>query len=128
MATPPKAEADATLRRMEERATVLYPGDDWTVCPYPQDTRDGKPMRWKLSPTYIEFECGCAATRCQKFYAEPKRWDPVIFRGLPECALYCKVCDYHAGPIYRTRLAYGPFKTFDQWYRARYRRLIGMAG
>jgi hypothetical protein len=128
MPTPRKAEADALLRRMEQRATLLHPGDDWTICPYDQTTRDGKPMRWKLSSRYIEFECGCAATRVRKLMASPQRWDLVIFQGLPEQAIYTKVCEYHQAGVYRTRLAYGPFKTFDQWYRRRYRRLMGLAG
>jgi hypothetical protein len=127
VATPQQAQADALLRRMERRATLLSPGEDWTVCPYDQTTRDGKPMRWKLSSRWIEFECGCAAERFREL-VDVQRYDPVIFMGLPEQALYTKVCEFHQPGVYRARLSYGGFKDFDQWYRARYRRLTMKAG
>ncbi len=122
-----KGEADGVLRRMETLATKLGPDEDWTECPYPQATRDGKTMRWKLSPRWIEFECGCTAERIRELVGV-QRWDPIIFVGLPEQAIYEQVCPFHEEGVYRTRLAYGPYKTFDQWKTRRRRRLMQKAG
>ena len=114
---------------MEGMATLLGADEDWTVAPpeYQQRTRDGSPMRWKLSERWIEFECGCSAERFREL-KDVRRYDPIIFQGLPEQAVYVKVCDFHQFGVWHARLRYGRFATFDQWYRARYRRLTGKAG
>ena len=120
---------------MERRATLLGATDEFAECVYAErvgTAPNGKPImrrlpRWKISERWIEFECGCTAERFREL-TDVRGSDPVIFEGLPEQALYVKVCDLHEASMYANRLSYGGFKTFDQWYRARYRRLTGKAG
>ena|SRR5271167_1288450 len=51
-------------------------------------------QRWTLDARWVTFECGCVAERCLfLFGARPS--DPVIFRNLPQQAVYAEVCDFH---------------------------------
>lgn len=81
-------------------------------------------QRWRIDQRWIEFDCGCRAERCQQLREYPMDWDPVIFRNLPEQAVYDDVCDLH-GPSMNKYVGFGGFVTFDQWKRERRDALMG---
>jgi hypothetical protein len=109
------AERGAIKDRMAARAESMGESADWVDCPMPGDR--GFP-RWRLSARWVEFECGCVAERCIPTYGA-ETFDPVIFRELPEQAVYLSVCHAHA-PGMNVYVHFGGFADFDQW--ARYRR------
>ena len=130
MATPPKAQADAIKQRLSERAAAFK------ECEYESELAghapDGKPIlrrfpRWRLSERWIEFECGCTAERHRELL-DVRSFDPVIFQGLPEQAVYVLCCHLHEPKMNERLGTRSPYVDFDQWYRHRYRRLTGKAG
>jgi hypothetical protein len=80
-------------------------------------------QRWTLDSKWVTFECGCVAERCL-FVFGARRFDPIIFRGLPQQAVYEKVCDFHA-PSMNVYVSFGRFKDFGQWKRHRRSILMG---
>ena len=96
-------------RSMGEEPNLDLPRDPWQP-------------RWRMDAAWIEFECGCRAERCRDL-AGALNFDPVIFRGEPEQAVYDFVCDRHL-PGMNKYLGYGGFIDFDQWHRARRDRLM----
>ena len=79
--------------------------------------------RWRIDSRWVEFECGCRAERCLKLYGA-KNYDPVIFRGEPQQAVYDSVCQRHnAGMNVITR--FGGYVDFNQWKIHRRARLMG---
>jgi len=82
-------------------------------------------QRWTIDERWVTFECGCVAERCMFLFGE-RPFDPVIFRKLPQQAVYEKVCQFH-GPSMNFRLGMGGFKTFDQWKKWRRALLMGRA-
>lgn len=80
--------------------------------------------RYSIDARWIAFECGCAAERVASFAFRPERWDPVIFEGLPEQALYETVCSRHLEGM-NDRLRFGGIVDFDQWRRHRRDALLG---
>lgn len=111
--------ADLLLRRMEQRATILGQGDPdgFMDCPYPNEPR------WRIDSRWIEFECGCRAERCMELTL-PRKSDPIIFRDLPEQAVYDYVCHKH-NPSMNKRVKFMGYETFDQWKRDRRATLMG---
>lgn len=91
--------------------------------PDPEAHLEGRPPRWSLSDRWISFECGCTAERCREL-TSPEPWDPVIFRGLPEQAVYAEVCHGHAAGMNKY-VHFGGFADFGQWVRERRAVLMG---
>lgn len=115
---------DPMIARFEKQASII--GADWEECRY-VGTDGQRFPRWKLGPRWIEFECGCVAERCPKFWTVPLRCDPVIFQGLPEQAVYDRPCYKHHAWVNSYRAGYGGYKTFEQWKLARRHLLFGVA-
>lgn len=107
---------DPMLARMQRTATLVgIPDDGWTECIY--DGPGGKLPRWRIDQRWIEFECGCRAERCMAL-AQPSPYDPIIFKDLPEQAVYDFVCQKH-GAAMNARLRFLGFADFKQWHRIR---------
>jgi hypothetical protein len=112
--------ADPIIERMTRVATILgVDASTFVDCPY------GGP-RWRVDERTVEFECGCRAERCMVLFGATQ-FDPIIFRDLPEQAVYDFVCHKHRNRM-DFRVRFGGFATFDQWHRDRRRRLMGKAG
>ena len=79
--------------------------------------------RWRMDAGWIEFECGCRAERCQVLHGA-RKYDPIIFRDLPEQAVYDWVCDRHAAGM-NDYVHFGGFVDFPQWKRTRRAILMG---
>jgi hypothetical protein len=85
--------------------------------------RDPNQPRWRIDKRWITFECGCVAERCPILIgAQP--FDPVIFRDLPQQAVYDTVCHFHA-PAMNVYVHFGRFADFAQWRNARRAVLMG---
>lgn len=115
---PGSVARDSIARRMEAIGTVLghegnaeLPKDPWAP-------------RWRIDAKVIEFECGCRGERTNVDPAVFAAWDPVIFRGQPEQALYDFVCQRHM-PGMNKYVHFGKFADFEQWKRARRAVLLG---
>jgi hypothetical protein len=80
--------------------------------------------RWRTDAKVVEFECGCRAVRTPHLYARPQEWDPIIFCGLPQQAVYEHCCDRHLAGM-NLRCTFGRFVDFDQWKRTRFHVLTG---
>jgi hypothetical protein len=103
---------DSMIGRMIETATMLgYDGSEFVECKYPGEAR------WRVSERWIEFECGCTCERFAELW-HVRTYDPVIFRNLPELAIYEKVCHFH-NPAMNVRVKFGGFVDFAQWHRIR---------
>lgn len=70
-------------------------------------------MRWSMDARWVEFACGCRAERVH-LTTRPHKWEPVIFEGLPEEAVYDYVCHAHE-PEMNKRIGLGGYRTFAQW-------------
>lgn len=117
-ARPGASDRDSIVTRMHRVATLIgEDGEQFTDCKYP-----GEP-RWRIDARWVEFECGCRAERALTL-AGARPWDPIIFRELPEQAVYDHVCAVHE-PQMNKRVRGLGFATFDQWHRARRPRLMG---
>ena len=105
-------------RRME--AIGLASGEDNN----PELPKDPWEPRWRIDKSWIEFECGCRAERSQSlFMAEP--FDPIIFRDLPQQAVYDYVCPRHLPGMNKFVGFGGKGLDFHQWKRARRAVLLG---
>jgi len=120
-------QADRILRKLEQEAVLL--GEDnsqFSQAKYIGVDENGKPVarpRWRLDSKWIEFDCGCRGERCKKLFGK-KDFDPVIFDGLPEQAVYDFVCSKHE-PYMNKRLRLGGYVTFKDWYEKRRSSLMG---
>ena len=109
---------DRVLRRMEAQAVQLGDFSQFEECKY-----NGEP-RWRVDTRWVEFECGCRAERGAAL-VDYYPWEPVIFYGLPEQAVYEGVCDFHA-PAMNKRLGMGgKYKDFVSWRMLRRKTLMG---
>lgn len=110
--------ADHLLRRYEGQALLLDQEgrSKFSDCRYPNEPR------WRIDSRWIEFECGCRMQRKVKIVGA-KAFDPIVFRGLPEQAVYDYVCHLH-GPSMNTIVGLGGFATFDEWRQRRRPRLM----
>ena len=107
-------------RRMEK---IGLAGNDLEAG-HPDLPKDPWQPRWKIGNKYIEFECGCVAERCRELRGA-KNFDPIIFKDLPQQAVYLKVCQRH-GPGMNKYVALGyPGLTFEQWTKTRRAGLMG---
>ena len=111
--------ADPIIKRMAERAVLLGQSPDETI----DQVKSMNAPRWSISPQWITFDCGCRGERCLTLHGV-EAYDPVIFAGQPEQAVYEGVCDFHL-PSMNSRLRLGGFVDFIQWSRDRRRRLMG---
>jgi len=133
------SHGDSIRARMERDAIILSRAYGFEASPYLQP---GQP-RWRLGVRWIEFECGCRAERCAKLIA-PKKYDPIIFEGLPEQAVYDGVCDAHQQGMWENRIRFWIFDDhnvetaenrkfekvrgyadFNDWHRRRRPLLMG---
>lgn len=117
----PRALADvAALRdRVERRAAAT--GDRLTLDAM---ERPGY-MRWRMDARWLEFACGCRAERV-RLTVRPLKWEPVIFEGLPEEAVYDYVCRAHE-PEMNKRVGLGGYRDFAQWRTHGRSRLVRYA-
>ena len=91
--------------------------------PNPDLPRDPWSPRWRMEAGWIEFECGCRAERCDTLHG-PVAYDPIIFRNLPEQAVYDFVCSRHEAGMNKY-VHFGHFVDFGQWRRSRRAILMG---
>lgn len=111
-------DRDRILRRVEKQTLLTGDETQWEISPNRGDPR------WRVDARWIEFECGCRAERCAKLY-DYYPWEPVIFYGLPEQAVYEGVCDFHA-PSMNKRIGTGhKYKDFASWRMLRRNVLMG---
>jgi hypothetical protein len=89
----------------------------------PELPRDPWAPRWRVDAAWVEFECGCRAERCRDLKGA-QQYDPIIFRGQPQQAVYDHVCDRHL-PGMNKYVHFGHFVDFQQWKRARRAILMG---
>ena len=111
-----KARSDL-LARMERQAVALGDTSQFERCPYP-----GEP-RWRVDARWVEFECGCRAERWTQLYGATRN-DPVIFRDLPEQAVYDYVCSRHE-PKMNDIVFLGGYRTFKDWHERRRKLVMG---
>ena len=119
---------DKLLRRMEAQAVQLGDFSSFEECKYVGFNDQGQPIKqpkWKLDDKWIEFECGCTAERINDLGGREKAWDPVIFVGLPEQAVYIKVCHYHEPEMNKRLGMSGKYTTFRSWLENRRKFLMG---
>lgn len=83
----------------------------------------GKNPRWKLSAKWIEFECGCYAQRFRNL-ENVQNFDPIIFKGLPEQAVYARPCAPHEAGL-NDFVKFGHFVDFQQWRNSRLQKITG---
>ena len=110
-------------RRMERVADSVNEDRALAYVPAPPG------QRWKIDKRWVEFECGCRAERVAPnpaFDAFVRPFDPVIFRGLPQQAVYEGTCDFHA-PSMNVYVHFGRFADFKQWKANRRPLLMGKA-
>lgn len=112
--------ADRIARRMHDLAANHNRLDEG----HPDLPPDPWQPRWRVDAKWIEFECGCRAERCLRLGVVPEDSDPIIFRNLPEQAVYDEVCGRH-GPGMNKYVHFGQYVTFQQWKRARRHLLMG---
>lgn len=80
--------------------------------------------RWTIKGKWIEFECGCRAEKCLQLHGA-QDFDPVIFRNLPQQAVYDSVCTRHM-PGMNKYVGFGRKNaTFNEWHRRRRPVLMG---
>ena len=110
---------DPILRRIQDMAVKA--GED------PQEAAElaafGRHPRWKLSTKWIEFDCGCY---CQRFreLKNVQDFDPIIFKGLPEQAVYDRPCAPHEAGL-NDYVKFGHYVDFQQWRNARLQKITG---
>jgi hypothetical protein len=113
---------DDIAQRMERLDRLAMPGEAGGGSP--DLPKDPWQPRWRLDNKYVEFECGCRAIRCPRSAVPLKNFDPIIFRDLPQQAVYDFVCHRH-GPGMNVYVHFGRFVTFDQWKKARQHLILG---
>lgn len=79
--------------------------------------------RYSIDARWIAFECGCRAERCNAT-VDARNFDPIIFKGLPEQAVYDSVCHLH-GPSMNVIVSFGGYKDFAQWRIHRRDQVMG---
>jgi hypothetical protein len=119
--------ADRILRKLEQEAVILgETQSQFNNSRYVGVDANGKPIarpRWRIDSKVIEFECGCRGERVTKVFGK-KDFDPIIFDGLPEMAVYDFVCSKHEAHMNK-RVLLGGYQTFRDWHTLRRKQLIG---
>jgi len=110
---------DPIIRRIQDqaRASNLNPMEAADLAAFE------RAPRWRLTTKDIEFECGCVARRFRSLRGV-KDFDPIIFKGLPEQAVYDSVCRAHEPGMHKY-LKFGGYTDFKQWRAARLRLITG---
>lgn len=110
---------DPIMRRIQEQARIANEDPEFAA----DLAAFGQRPRWRLTDKWVEFECGC---RCQRFrqLKTAENYDPIIFRGLPEQAVYDMPCGAHEAGLNKI-VKFGGFVDFSQWRRARLRMITG---
>jgi hypothetical protein len=106
-------------RRMEGMAQAAGAGEI-------QLERDPWQPRWTLDARWVVFECGCRCERVKRLAVEHLPGDAVIFRGLPEQAVYDHVCHRHGAGMNKI-VRFSGYSDFAQWKRTRKHLLMGVA-
>ena len=83
----------------------------------------GRHPRWRLGTKWIEFECGCTARRFRDL-KDVVNFDPIIFKGLPEQAVYDEPCAAHEAGL-NDYVKFGHFVDFKQWRNSRLQKITG---
>ena len=114
-------DRDDIARRME--AIGLAGGN--ADAGHPDLPRDPWQPRWALDKNgkWITFECGCVAERCTQLFG-PAPYDPIIFEGLPQQAVYHSVCARHLPGMNKYVAFSGRYKDFATWGLARRKTLM----
>ena len=87
---------------------------------------EGTGPPWTIDVRWVVFSCGCRAERARTL-VDPRPSDPIIFRGLPQQAVYDSVCDAHL-PKMDFYLGTGFDRmTFSQWHSRRRPQLMRRA-
>ena len=115
---------DDIASRMARLDEAAMPGTENVGSP--DLPKDPWQPRWRLDSKWVEFECGCRALRAPRLAIPPEDFDAIIFRNLPQQAVYDAVCHRH-GPGMNVYVHFGRFATFDQWKNARFHLLTGHA-
>jgi len=113
---------DPFIQELVKKATILGQSSS-QISETIDQVKEMKAPRWSVSPQWITFECGCRGERVLRVYGA-EVWDPIIFEGTPEQAVYEGVCSLHL-PSMNARLKFGGFVDFQQWSDRRRRQLIG---
>ena len=129
---PSSSNSKGLLRHAEKdqiRQRVERLGQSAGMAGMGELIEDPKAPRWRLDSRVLEFECGCRAERIDPNEIEKRRpmlkeWDPIVFAGTPQVAVYDHVCERHLAGM-NTYVSFGGFVTFDQWRRARRSVLMG---
>jgi len=88
--------------------------------------RDPWQPRWTIDARWVVFECGCRCERQRRLAVEYRSGDAVIFRGLPEQAVYDHVCHRHS-PGMNKIVHFSGYADFAQWKRTRKHLLMGVS-
>lgn len=85
----------------------------------------GRNPRYSMKGRWIEFECGCRMLRFQNNSGILRPSDPIIFRGLPEQAVYDLPCNAHLAGVNKYIGLSGQYKDFQGWKSARFKLITG---
>jgi hypothetical protein len=110
---------DQVIRRIHEQARMANTDPEEAVGL----AEFGNNPRWRMTTRDIEFECGCTARRFRSLVGV-KDFDPIIFKGLPEQAVYHRPCSAHEAGMNKY-IKFGGFVDFQQWKAARFRLITG---
>lgn len=110
---------DQVINRLKEQARQSGKSVDEVVGM----AEEARAPRWRVSSSSIEFECGCVGRRFADIYWV-QNYDPIIFKDMPEQAVYDQVCSLHL-PEMNKRVKFGGFVDFQQWKNKRFRILTG---
>lgn len=99
-------------RRMETMGLAVGESGAADLLPDPWQPR------WRIDSQWVEFECGCRAERSLELN-QPEIFDPIIFRELPQQAVYDFVCDRHLPGMNKWIGFAGKNMKFDDWRRLR---------
>jgi hypothetical protein len=117
----PNAQGQAArsdiAQRMSDKLVLL--GEEAN----PDLPRDPWEPRWRIEQRWIEFECGCRCERVPQVF-RPAVFDPIIFAGTDQMAVYDFVCHRHE-PGMNKYVSFGGFVDFAQWKAARRATLTG---
>ena len=110
----------AIMDRLARRAEAVgLEGDEaFTAAP-------GEPA-YRIAARWITWECGCVAERVERLHGN-ETWEPVVFEGLPEQAVYATVCTLHLPAMDRRIAMGGQYRDWLSWWTLRRNRLIGKA-
>ena len=110
---------DPIIRRVQDLA--IRAGED------PQEAAElaafGNHPRWRMDTRFIEFQCGCVAQRFRKL-THVEQFEPIIFKGLPEQAVYDRPCKAHEAGL-NDYVKFGHYVDFEQWRNSRLQNITG---